>query len=211
MREQSLREEQINSVSHGVGVGLAFAALALLVLPRWSFLSTRTLLALGAFLASAALLYLSSLLYHAWRSGPRKERLQLLDRTAIYGLIAGTYTPVSLLMLRGPLGWGLFIAEWLLAVLGAVLLWRLRERFATLSLWWYLVMGWLILLAIGPLYQAAPSSSLWFLGAGGLAYTAGVGFFVLDGRRYFHAVWHLFVLAGTTLQFWGIWLAVGTH
>lgn len=210
MREQSLREEQINAVSHGAGVGLALAAFALLVVPRWSSLSTRALLALGLFLLTAALLYLSSLLYHAWRSGPQKERLQLLDRTAIYGLIAGTYTPVSLLMLRGPLGWGIFAAEWLLAIVGALLLWRLRERFAALSLWWYLVMGWLILLAVGPLYQAAPGLSLWYLGAGGLAYTAGVVFFVMDARRYFHAIWHLFVLAGTALQFWGIWLAVSS-
>ncbi|AEK59459.1 PAQR family membrane homeostasis protein TrhA [Acidithiobacillus caldus] len=210
MREQSTREEQVNAVSHGAGVGLALAAFAALIVPNWSVLSTRALLALGLFLVTAALLYLSSLLYHAWSSGPQKARLQLLDRTAIYGLIAGTYTPVSLLMLRGPLGWGLFVVEWLLALAGTLLLWRFRERFAGLSLWWYLLMGWLILLALGPLYRAAPSLSLWYLGAGGLAYTAGVVFFVMDARRYFHGIWHLFVLAGTALQFWGIWLAVGS-
>ncbi|MEL5849656.1 MAG: hemolysin III family protein [Candidatus Igneacidithiobacillus chanchocoensis] len=210
MREQSIREEQFNAVSHGAGVGLALGAFGLLVVPHWSSLSTRALLALGLFLFTAALLYLNSFLYHAWRSGLQKERLQLLDRTAIYGLIAGTYTPVSILMLRGPLGWGLFAREWLLAIVGALLLWRFRERFAGLSLWWYLLMGWLILLAVGPLYQAAPSLSLWYLGAGGLAYTAGVVFFVMDARRYFHFIWHIFVLAGTALQFWGIWLAVGT-
>jgi predicted membrane channel-forming protein YqfA (hemolysin III family) len=150
MREQSTREEQVNAVSHGAGVGLALAAFAALIVPNWSVLSTRALLALGLFLVTAALLYLSSLL------------------------------------------------------------WRFRERFAGLSLWWYLLMGWLILLALGPLYRAAPSLSLWYLGAGGLAYTAGVVFFVMDARRYFHGIWHLFVLAGTALQFWGIWLAVGS-
>ena len=144
-----------------------------------------------------ALLYLTSTLYHALTPGRAKQVFQVLDHGAIYLLIAGTYTPFTLGVLRGPWGWTLFGLIWGLALVGIILKAMGGIRFPRLSIGLYLGMGWLAVVAAQPLWMRLPGWGLFWLAAGGLAYTAGVGFYAASRLRYRHFVWHLFVLAGT--------------
>ncbi|MHB0887837.1 PAQR family membrane homeostasis protein TrhA [Acidithiobacillus sp.] len=203
-RAQTRGEEWINSLLHGAG-----AALALLVFILWltgpALHSSRLAVAsVSVFVLTVLLLYLASTIYHLLAPGRIKAAFQLVDRSAIYLLIAGTYTPVTLMVLHDPWGWTLFALEWGLATAGIVLLAVGRRRYQWVSLWLYLLMGWLVVLAAVPLYEAAPGWFLWWLAAGGIAYTVGTLFFLLDHWKYFHSVWHVFVIAGTALQFWAI-------
>jgi len=150
------------------------------------------------------LLYLASALYHGPRSPRRKERLRVLDHAAIFLLIAGTYTPFALVTLRGPWGWSLFGIVWGLALAGVLLEVCSPGRFPVLSLSLYLGMGWLVVIAGKPLLAALPRGGMAWLVAGGLAYTLGVAFYLWRALPFHHAVWHLFVLAGSALQFFGI-------
>jgi hemolysin III len=155
------------------------------------------------------LLYTISTLYHSLR-GPAKGLFQRLDYCAIYLLIAGSYTPFALVTLRGPWGWTLFGIDWALAAIGiAQELW-IGRRTRLFSLLIYVAMGWLVLIAMGPLAAALPAPGLWWLVAGGALYTAGIGFFLFDEKvRHFHGIWHLFVLAGSACQFVSILRYVG--
>lgn len=155
----------------------------------------------GIFAATVALLYLTSTLYHALPPGRAKRVFRILDHGAIYLLIAGTYTPFTLGVLRGPWGWTLLGLIWALALAGIVLKSVGGVRLPRLSTSLYLAMGWLVLVAAKPLWQAMPASGLFWLIAGGVAYTAGVAFYVARRLRYAHFVWHLFVLAGTACHF----------
>ena len=146
---------------------------------------------------SAALLYFTSTLYHAIPTPRAKRVLRVVDHGAIYVLIAGTYTPFTLGVLRGPWGWTLLGLIWGLAALGIVLKAMGGIRYPRLSLALYLAMGWLVVVAAKPLWQLVPAWGLFWLAAGGLAYTAGVGFYAASRLPYRHFVWHLFVLAGT--------------
>jgi len=146
---------------------------------------------------SAALLYFTSTLYHAIPASRAKRVLRVVDHGAIYVLIAGTYTPFTLGVLRGPWGWTLFGLIWGLAALGIVLKAMGGIRYPRLSLALYLAMGWLVVVAARPLWQLVPAWGLFWLAAGGVAYTAGVGFYAASRLPYRHFVWHLFVLAGT--------------
>ncbi len=199
-RPQSLGEEIANSVSHGVGFLAALVALPVLVLGA---LPHGAAAVVGAviFAATAALLYLTSTLYHALAPNRAKRLFQIFDHGAIYLLIAGTYTPFTLGVLRGTWGWTLFGLIWALAVAGVVIKSIGGIRYHRLSTALYLAMGWLILVAAKPLWQRVPGWGLFWLVAGGLAYTAGVGFYAADRLRYGHFVWHLFVLAGTVCHF----------
>ncbi len=203
-REQTRVEEWINSILHGAG-----AVLALLVFILWlagaGLHSSRLAVAsVSVFVLTVVLLYLASTIYHLLPPGRVKVIFQLVDRSAIYLLIAGTYTPVTLMVLHDPWGWTLFGLEWGLAALGIALLAVGGTRGQSVSLWLYLLMGWLVVFAAVPIYEAAPGWFLWWLAAGGIAYSVGVLFFVLDHWKYFHSVWHAFVIAGTALQFWAI-------
>jgi hemolysin III len=144
------------------------------------------------------LLYLSSTLYHALPWGRAKRVFQILDHSAIYLLIAGTYTPFLFGVLRGSLGWALFGVVWGMALTGIVLKSVFGTRFPWVSTGLYLFMGWLILVAIRPLCLGLPTGAMIWLAAGGLAYTFGVLFYAAERIRYAHFIWHLFVLAGTT-------------
>lgn len=199
-RPQSAGEEIANSVSHGVGFVAALAALPVLVMAARPHGAT-ALVGAVVFATTMALLYLASTLYHAVRAPRAKRALQVLDHGAIYLLIAGTYTPFTLGVLRGAWGWALFGVIWGLAVVGVVLKLLGGIRYPRLSTGVYLAMGWLILVAARPLWLRVPTVGLAWLAAGGLAYTAGVAFYAANRLRYGHFVWHLFVLAGTGCHF----------
>ena len=196
---QTRGEEIANSVSHGVGF---FAAVVLLPVLVINALSDGAAAMVGAavFGATMALLFLTSTLYHAMVPRRAKSVLRVLDHSAIYLLIAGTYTPFTLGVLRGPWGWTLFGVIWGLAAIGIFLKSIRGIRYPRLSTAVYLAMGWLVLVAAKPLWASVPAWGLFWLFAGGVSYTAGVAFYAAR-RRYAHFVWHLFVLAGTSCHF----------
>lgn len=203
-RPQTLGEEIANSVSHGVAL-LAAVAAAPFLLVSASQLHLASLLGAVVFAATMVLLYLTSTLYHALPPGRAKRVFLKLDHGAIYLFIAGSYTPFALGALSGPWGWVLFGLVWSLAAIGITLKAFDRLSHPWLSTGLYLVMGWLVLVAAVPLVQRVPAAGIALLVAGGVAYTAGVVFFVLDSRfRYAHAVWHGFVAAGTGCHFFAV-------
>ena len=195
-RPQSTGEEIANSVSHGAGFVMAVVALPLLVLRALPH-GAAAVVGASVFGATLALLYLSSTLYHALRHAGAKRVFRVLDHSAIYLLIAGTYTPFMLGVLRGAWGWSLLSVIWALAVTGVVLKSTLGMRFPRLSTAVYLLMGWMVVIAIRPLWMHMPRWGLFWLAAGGVAYTAGVAFYAAPRMRYAHFLWHLAVLAGT--------------
>jgi hemolysin III len=195
-RAQSRGEELANSISHGTGFLAALIALPVLVVGAVGHGAAATVGA-AVFATTMAFLYLTSTLYHALAQNRAKRAFRILDHGAIYLLIAGTYTPFTLGVLRGPWGWTLFACIWALAVAGIVLKAVAGVRYPRLSTGLYVAMGWLILVAAKPLWDAMPGWGLFWLAAGGVAYTAGVGFYAADRLRYAHFVWHLCVLAGT--------------
>ena len=200
-RHQSLGEEIANSVSHGVALLAALAAVPFLILSA-SKASAASLVGASVFGATMVLLYFSSTLYHALPPGRAKRVFLKLDYSAIYLFIAGSYTPFALGALGGPWGWTLFGLVWGLAAIGIALkaFDRLSHPWASTGL--YLAMGWMVLIAAVPMLERVPLPGLLWLVAGGLAYTLGVVFFVLDHKvRYAHAIWHTFVATGTGLHF----------
>jgi hemolysin III len=199
-RAQSLGEEIANSISHGTGFLAALMAFPVLVLNAGRH-GGLAIVGAAVFAATMALLYLTSTLYHALAPNRAKRVFQILDHGAIYLLIAGTYTPFTMGVLRGPWGWTLFALIWTLAVAGVVLKSVGGVRHPRLSTGLYVAMGWLILAAAKPLWHAMPAWGLFWLAAGGVAYTAGIGFYAADRMRYAHFLWHLFVLAGTACHF----------
>jgi len=200
-RPQSLGEEIANSVSHGLGLLAALAAFPVLVVTALQRGDAAGIVGASVFATSMVLLYLTSTLYHALPGCRAKRVFQILDHSAIYFLIAGSYTPFTLGVLRGDWGWTLFGLVWGLAVVGTVLKALGGVRYTTVSTWVYLVMGWLVLIAARTVWTLVPTWGLFWLVAGGVAYTVGAVFFMADRIRYFHFVWHLFVVAGTACHF----------
>ncbi|HEY2799896.1 MAG TPA: hemolysin III family protein [Chthoniobacterales bacterium] len=199
---QSLGEEIANSISHGLGLIAAAIGLPILMLAAWRGGDRLYFVGAAVFAAAILLVYLGSTLYHACPRGAIKSVLQVIDHSAIFLLIAGTYTPFTLGPLRGPWGWTMLALIWSLAILGVLLKCISGpHRWRGLSLALYLGMGWLVVVAFRPLLLHVSMTSLSWLAAGGLAYTAGVFFFVQERSRYTHFVWHLFVLLGTTCHF----------
>jgi hemolysin III len=206
---QSREEEIANSFSHGFGLIAALVATPFLVLHAVRQGDTGFMVGASIFAATMVLLYLASTLYHALPVGRAKRAFRVIEHSAIFLLIAGTYTPFTLGVLRGTWGWSLLGLVWGIAVTGVVLkaLNRLTHPIVTTSL--YLLMGWLIAIAAEPLSERVPAAGLLWLVAGGLAYTLGVIFFALDSRlRYGHFIWHLFVMAGTACHYFAVlWYA----
>ncbi len=199
---QSPAEEVANSLTHGLGLALAAAAIPVLVVHARG---AGAVTGAAVFGATAALSYLVSTLYHAFRVGRAKSVLRWIDHASIYLFIAGSYTPFTLTVLRGAWGWSLFGLVWGLAVLGVLFKTLGTERFPRLSTLLYLAMGWVALVAIRPLWLAMPGPAMFWLVAGGVAYSLGVIFFALDQRlRYAHSVWHLFVLGGSVCHFFAL-------
>jgi hemolysin III len=207
-RRYPLGEEIAHSVSHGVGIVLSIAGLAVMVAFASLRGSARDVVAVSIFGGCLVLLYTASTLYHSIPVARARPVLQVLDRAGIFLLIAGTYTPIALRTLSGPAGWTLLAVLWAAAVAGIVLDAVLRQRFRRASLALYLLMGWSGI-AVLPLLRQRLSSAGWaLLLAGGAAYTLGTVFYSLHRVRYHHFVWHLFVLAGSILQFLAVLLYV---
>ena len=200
-RTQSRGEEIANAVSHGVGFLAALAAAPILIVAAIHRGDTAGVVGASIFGATVVLLYLSSTLYHAMPRSRAKTVFRIMDHGAIYLLIAGTYTPFTLGVLRGGWGWTLLGIVWSLAIAGVVLESVGRVRYPTLSTGVYLAMGWLLVVAAKPLWLGMPRWGLFWLIAGGVAYTAGVGFFAAKRIPFGHLIWHLFVLTGTTCHF----------
>lgn len=208
-REQSRGEELANSISHGIGLVAALSATPLLFLHAVRRGDMGFIVGTSLFAATMVLLYLASTLYHALPIGKAKRVFRVIEHSAIFFLIAGTYSPFTLGVLRGAWGWTLLGLVWGLAVAGAALKAFDRMSHPVVSSGFYLLMGWLILIAVNPLYARVQASGLLWLFAGGVAYTAGVAFFAADARlRYGHFIWHLFVMAGTACHYFAVlWYA----
>lgn len=207
-RPQSRGEELANSVSHGLGLLAAAVAAPFLVVVAVDHGDTAFIAGASVFAATTLLLYLTSTLYHALPAGTAKRVFRVIEHSAIYLLIAGTYTPFTLGVLRGAWGWTLFGLVWGMALAGVVLKVFDRLSHPVVSTGLYLAMGWLIVIAADPLYARVPAAGLLWLVAGGLAYTVGVAFFMTDSRlRYGHFVWHLFVMAGTSCHYVAVLLS----
>ena len=200
----SLGEEIANSVTHGAGALLAVAGLA--VMAAFAALKGDAwhIVACSIFGAAMVLCYTTSALYHGIPLERAKRVLRALDHSAIFLLIAGTYTPFMLVNLRGPWGWSLFGVIWGLAVAGIVLRLVLKGRLHGLMVGLYVAMGWAVVVAARPLYEHVATGGLVLLVAGGLAYSAGVVFYKWRRLRYHHAVWHGFVMLGSALHFFAV-------
>ena len=202
--DESLIEELANGITHGIGLALSVVGLIVLVVlsilrgNAWHIAGCTT------FGVTLVLLYAASTMYHSSRSPRFKRILKILDHTAIYLLIAGTYTPFTLVNLRGFWGWTLFGLVWGLSVFG--ILWKLFhvDRFQIVSTLVYVAMGWLVLIAIKPVMSAVPLSGMAWLFAGGLFYTVGVLFFAWKRVPYNHAIWHVFVMAGSICHYFAV-------
>ncbi len=198
---ESIREEIASALTHGLGAVAALAGSAVLITlaaihgDGWQLFSSIV------FGVALLLLYTASTLYHAIQHPVAKGRLKVFDHCAIYLLIAGTYTPFMLIGLRGPWGWGMFTAIWILAFAGVVFKLFFTGRFKALSTGIYIAMGWLIVVAIKPMLAAIDMWTLGWLLAGGLSYTLGTYFYHRESIRYSHAIWHLFVIGGSVCHF----------
>ncbi len=200
-RTQSIGEEIANSVSHGIGLMGAIVAVPILVVAAVKQGGAAEIVGASIFGATMVLLYLTSTLYHALPTSKAKRLFKILDHAAIFLLIAGTYTPFTLGVLHGAWGWTLFGLVWGFAIIGVILKATTGDRFETLSTCLYLAIGWLVLIAVVPLWNNMPIWGLFWLLCGGIFYTVGVGFFVVERVPYFHFIWHLFVVMGTACHF----------
>ena len=200
--------ERFNSISHLVGAALALAGLVVLVMFASLQGDVWKIVSFSIYGASLFLLYTLSTLYHSLR-GRAKQIFRKLDHIAIYLLIAGTYTPLTLVTLRGNWGWMLFVIIWGLAIVGIIVDGLHKEGSRAIQMVIYLLMGWLILVAIYPLIQALPNGALMLLVLGGVSYTSGMIFYAVDERmKHAHGIWHLFVLAGSISHYLAVLLYV---
>ncbi|MGH8684142.1 MAG: PAQR family membrane homeostasis protein TrhA [Nitrosospira sp.] len=208
-REQSQEEEIANSISHGIGLAAALVGTPFLIMHAARHGDTGFLVGTSLFSATVIFLYLASTIYHALPMGKAKRIFRVIEHSTIFLLIAGTYTPFTLGVLRGVWGWTLFVVVWGLAVAGVVLKAFNKDTSPILSTGLYLFMGWIVVIAIDPLVARVPTAGLLWLIAGGLSYTVGVAFFATDSRlRYGHLIWHLFVMAGTACHYFAVlWYA----
>ncbi len=203
-------EELLHSISHGIGAAFSLAGMTVLVVlaSLAADVDPWTIVGVSLYGVSLVLLYTASMLYHGARHARLKRVLKVLDHCAIYGLIAGTYTPFLLVNLRGPLGWTLFAVIWSLALGGIALKLIWPQRFGVLRVAVYLTMGWLIVLAAGEMGAHLSDTSIALLVAGGITYTVGVLFYAIRAIPYHHAIWHLFVLGGSVLHYFAVYTAV---
>jgi len=200
----TIGEEIAHALTHGLGVVLAIAGLTVMVARATLYGSAIHIVGAAIFGSTLVLMYAASTLYHSIPLPRAKKVLRIIDHSTIYLLIAGTYTPLTLVTLNGAVGWAMFGTVWALAAVGVVFKIFATGRFEKLSLFIYLAMGWCIVIAVKPLVHALPVGGLLLLLAGGLSYTGGVAFYALDTRKYFHAIWHAFVLGGSVLQYFAV-------
>lgn len=205
---QTPNEELANVITHGIGAALGIAGLAALVVGAARHGDIWRVVSFSIYGATLVLLYLASVIYHGARSPRAKRFLQFFDHAAIYLLIAGSYTPFTLVSLRGRLGWTVFGLIWGLAIIGILLKAVFFGRLGWLSMTLYLLMGWLVVIAIRPVMDAISLRGMVWLAAGGLAYTLGVVFYAWHQLPYAHTIWHLFVLAGSVFHYFAIFFYV---
>ncbi len=197
-------EERANRLTHGLGAALSVAGLVVLVVAAVQRGDAWHITSSAIFGATLVLLYSASTVYHSFERASTRLLLQKFDHAAIFLLIAGTYTPFSLVTLRGPWGWSLFGVVWGLAVVGIVMKFWFAGRFNFISTLIYLGMGWLVMIAIKPLLALLPGAGLAWLLAGGACYSGGTIFYLWEKLPYHHAIWHLFVLGGSVCH----WIAI---
>ena len=208
-RERLPVEEIANCVTHGVGLVLSLAGLVALVVLSWLYGDEwHVVVSAAVYGASLVTLYLASTLYHGARDGRAKNILQVVDHCCIYLLIAGTYTPFTLVTLRGGWGWTLFGLVWGIAVAGILFRLRFGSRYRAVAIASYVLMGWLCVIAAKPILTHAPLGAILWIAAGGLMYTSGVFFFASKRIRHAHAIWHLFVLGGSVCHYVAVILYV---
>jgi hemolysin III len=207
-RPLSLGEEIANSISHGLALILAVAAVPVLVVTALKAGKPSFVVGVSVFGVSMVVLYLASTLYHSLTHERAKRVARFFDHSAIFLLIAGSYTPFTLGVLRGPWGWTLLGLVWGLAAIGLITKAVKGTQHSWFSIALYLAMGWLVVIAIKPMLTLVPLPGILLILAGGVAYTGGLGFFAAPRLRYSHFVWHLFVIAGTTCHFFAVlWYA----
>ena len=200
----SIKEEIANSITHGVGLVLAIAGLGVLIAFASRLGNAWHVVSCTIFATTLILQYTFSTLYHSIQLPRAKSVMRVLDHSAIFLLIAGTYTPFMLVNLRGAWGWTIFGVVWTLAFLGVLFQVSLLRRWQGISLALYIGMGWVVVVAIKPMLDAVATGGLILLLLGGLAYTSGVVFYLWESLRYNHAIWHGFVLAGSILHFFAV-------
>lgn len=203
---QHIQEEIANALTHGLGVIAGIAGGAVLITLAALYGDVWQIISASVFTAALILLYTASTLYHAIPGKRAKARLQILDHCAIFVLIAGTYTPFTLVSLQGAWGWSLFGVAWGLAALGIVFKLFFTGRYEKLSTAIYIAMGWMVVVAMKPLIDTLSVASFGWLLAGGVLYTAGTFFYHREKMRFAHAVWHLFVLGGSVCHFVAVML-----
>ncbi|ART79324.1 PAQR family membrane homeostasis protein TrhA [Oceanisphaera avium] len=205
-RAQTRGEERANTLSHGLGLVVALIGGPLLIMQAKLVGDTAFIIGASIFALSIIFMYLSSAIYHGLAVGQAKLTFRVIEHCAIFLLIAGTYTPILLGVLNGAWGWSLLILVWSIALLGIGLKLFAQHLPLALSTTLYLLMGWVIIIAIVPLIAVMPSAGIYWLLAGGISYTLGVVFFILDDRLpYAHFIWHLWVLAGTCCHYLAIY------
>jgi len=204
-RAYTLGEEIASSITHGIGAGLAIAALVILIVRAVRHSDAQSVVAVSVYGASLILLYLMSTLYHAITNHRAKTVFKVLDHSCIYLLIAGTYTAYTLSAVRGALGWSVFGIVWGLALAGIIMesFWEHRSKWASALV--FIGMGWIVIFVAGPMKAALNSTSFSLLLWGGLAYTGGAIIYAMKKVPWTHPIWHLFVLAGSVLHFLSIW------
>ena len=200
----SKAEEIINAVTHGIGIALSIAGLVILVVFAAIYGDAWKVVASAIYGASMIVLYTASTLYHSFSKTKAAKKLNMFDHISIYYLIAGSYTPFMLVNLRGAWGWSIFGVIWACAITGTILKIIYGNNFRKISTIIYLAMGWMILIAVYPFVKNVELGGVILLAAGGLAYSFGVIFYKWKTLPFNHAIWHLFVLAGTVLQFFAV-------
>jgi hemolysin III len=203
-RKLSTREEIFNSITHGIGTLLSIAALVTLIVFAVMKGDTWHVVSFTIYGSTLVLLYLCSTLYHTFTKEKLKNLFARFDHAAIFLLIAGTYTPFLLTVLRGTLGWTLFGIIWGVALAGVVIRSIYLTRFRKLMVGLYLAMGWMFVVAVGPMIKNLPQTSIIFLFLGGVFYSVGVVFYMWRNLKYGHGIWHLFVLAGSIMHFFAV-------
>ncbi len=209
-KRYSLGEEIFNSISHGTGGLLAIAGTVVLITLSAVYSDAWAVVSSCIYGASLIILYTMSTLYHAITHPKAKAFFRIMDHNTIFFLIAGTYTPYTLVTLRGTVGWTLFGVVWGAAIIGIILNSIDLEKFKKISLVCYVLMGWVIIFAIKPMMSSMPSISLVFLLVGGIFYTVGIIFYVIKKIKYFHSIWHLFTVAGSVFHYFSILTALIT-
>lgn len=200
------KEEVANAITHGIGALLSLAGLVLLIVFASIKGTAWHVVSFTVYGVSMLLLYSCSTLVHSFKEGKVKDLFEIFDHSSIYIYIAGTYTPFMLIAARGPLGWTLFGIVWGIAIVGVVFKAFFVKRFLFMSTIFYLIMGWLIVFAWGPLSASIPTPGITLLVIGGILYSIGTIFYVWRGFPYHHAIWHLFVLAASIVHFFAILL-----